>query len=193
MARRLMFIIALLWVGLATQPAAAAVVATFWSHDQDDDFPHTFFALKGAPDAGGPALDINYGFTARTSTPAILWSTVDGAVQSRERAYLKRSDAQFSVEVNDAQFAALMALVAEWRADPRYNLNKRNCVHFIAEALRRVGLTVPDLPKLMKKPKSFLVAVGQANGTRVTQIRLDGKAYFAKYDPAEEPLPASVR
>lgn len=170
----------LFWLTCIAQPTFAQVTITFWSHDQDSEFPHTFFALKGVPEAGGAALDENYGFTAKAVSPAILFGSVAGEVQTAKPGYIRRSDAQFSVVLTDAQLVQIQSLIGEWR-DLKYNLNRRNCIHFVAEALRRSGVTVPDLPKLMKKPKSFLVAVGQANEGRVTQIRLDGPAYIAAY------------
>lgn len=173
-------IILFCWLYLFAQPAFAQVTITFWSHDQDSEFPHTFFALKGAPEAGGAALDENYGFTAKAVSPAILFGSVAGEVQTAKPGYIRRSDAQFSVVLTDAQLARVQSLIGEWR-DLRYNLNRRNCIHFVAEALRRSGVIVPDLPKLMKKPKSFLIAVGQANEGRVRQIRMSGAAYIAAY------------
>lgn len=192
MLRRLFLLFALSWLVATAQPVGAAVTITFWSHDQDQSFPHAFFALKGAPDAGGEAIDANYGFTAKAVTPAILLGTVGGKVEDNKPGYMRRSDARFSVTLTDAQYAGIQALIAEWTANSRYNLNKRNCVHFVAEAARRSGLTVPHLPKLMKKPKSFLLAVGEANVGRVKQINLDGKAYFAAYGEPAEAVPASA-
>lgn len=192
--RRFLTILLSLWLAFAAQPAAAAVTIVFWSHDQDNDFPHAFFELKGTPDAGGPALDENYGFTAKALTPAILLGSVAGEVQPAKRGYMNRSDAQFSVVLNDAQLADIRALVAGWSRDTKYNLNRRNCIHFVAEALRRSGLTVPSLPQLMKKPKSFLVAVGAANEGRITRIGLKGSAYFAAQGvpPASDAAPATI-
>lgn len=184
-------LVAVGWLCLA-QPVSAAVTITFWSHDQDQSFPHAFFALEGTPDAGGDPVDANYGFTAKAVTPAILLGTVGGKVEESKPGYMRRSDARFSVVLSDAQYAAIQALIAEWTAQSGYNLNKRNCVHFVAEAARRSGLTVPHLPKLMKKPKSFLLAVGEANAGRVRQINLDGKAYFAAYGEPVEAVPASA-
>lgn len=178
--RSLLFALSLLAL-LAGVPASAAVTITFWSHDQDESFPHAFFALKGTPDAGGAEIDDNYGFTARAVTPAILLGSVGGTVEVNKPGYMRRSDARFSVVLTDAQLASILALVADWKRIARYNLNKRNCVHFVGEAARLAGLTVPDLPKLMKKPKSFLLAVGRANEGRITQINMPGKAYFAAY------------
>lgn len=181
MLRRLLLTLALGWLVLFVQPIHAAVTMTFWSHDQDQDFPHAFFTLKGIPDAGGGAVDANYGFTAKAVTPAILLGTVGGKVEDSKPGYMRRSDARFSVVLSDAQYADVRALIAEWTTESDYNLNKRNCVHFVAEAARRAGLVVPPLSKLMKKPRSFLLAVGEANPGRVAQLNLDGKAYFAVY------------
>lgn len=71
--------------------------------------------------------------------------------------------------------------------DARYNLNKRNCVHFVQEAARRSGLTGLDHPALMKKPRSFLLAVRDANPARVTPLGLSGKAYLAALQPIAAP------
>lgn len=188
MLRRLFLALALALALLGAPPAGAAVTITFWSHDQDESFPHAFFALSGTPDAGGAAIDANYGFTARAVTPAILLGNVGGKVEDSKPGYMRRSDARFSVVLTDAQLADVQALVAEWSHDTRYNLNKRNCVHFVGEAARRAGLAVPMLPKLMKKPKAFLIAVGEANPGRVVQINLAGATYLSAQDPSV-PLP----
>ena len=71
--------------------------------------------------------------------------------------------------------------------DSHYNLNQRNCVHFVQEAARRIGLVGLDHPELMKKPRSYLKAVAQANADRVTVIGQDGKEYLASLPP----LPAA--
>lgn len=193
MIRRILALLVAGWLLTLSIPASAAVVITFWSHDQDENFPHAFFALKGIPDAGGPAIDANFGFTAKAVTPAILLGTVGGKVEDNKAGYMRRSDARFSLVLTDAQYAEVQALIAEWTEQSGYNLNKRNCVHFVAEAARRAGLTVPHLPKLMKKPRSFLLAVGDANVGRVTPLNMDGKAYFAAYgEPGHGEAPASA-
>lgn len=191
MFRQFAHLFALIWLAALAQPVFAAVTITFWSHDQDENFPHAFFALKGTPDAGGEAIDANFGFTAKAVTPAILLGTVGGKVEDSKPGYMRRSDARFSVVLTDAQYADIRALIDEWQAKSGYNLNKRNCVHFVGEAARRAGLTVPDLPKLMKKPKSYLLAVGEANPGRVQQINLDGNAYFAAYGEPGAPVPTA--
>lgn len=185
--------IALLLIGLPL-PAQAAVVITFWSHDFKDSFPHTFFTLRGVPDAGGAPVDVNYGFTAKSISPALLWGTVPGRIDIADPEYMAGSDAQFSTVLSDAQYADVLALVREWdekTGDGHYNLNKRNCVHFVQEAARRSGLASLDQPKLMKKPRSFLLAVEGANTAHITMLNQHGKDYLASLQPVQ-PVPASA-
>ena len=182
-------LLALAWL-LAAVPAHAAVTITFWSHEFGNSFPHAFFTLRGAPDAGGPPVDANYGFTARSISPAILMGTVAGKLDIAKPGYMRSSDAQFSVVLTDAQYADVMKLVAEWSedgGDSRYNLNNRNCVHFVQEAARRSGLTGLDQPKLMKKPRSFLLAVGAANAAHVIKVGQPGETYLASLPPLTPP------
>lgn len=178
-------LVALLWLASAL-PAQAAVTMTFWSHEFGNSFPHTFFTLRGIPDRGGAPVDVNYGFTARSISPAILMGTVKGRMDSVKRGYMQGSDAQFALTLTDAQYDQVVALTREWNevgGDARYNLNKRNCVHFVQEAARRSGLIGLDHPSLMKKPRSFLLAVRDANKDRVTVIGQPGKAYLATLQP----------
>ncbi len=176
-----LFLPIVLWLG-AAMPAQAAVTATFWSHEFGNSFPHAFFTLRGTPDAGGQPVDLAYGFTARTLSPAILWGTVAGRLETVKPGYIGSSDAQFAVVLSDRQYAALLDLARAWSeegGDNRYNLNRRNCVHFVQEAARRLGLTGLDQPKLMKKPRSYLKAVTAANEGRVIALGVPGKAYLA--------------
>lgn len=177
---------ALLLLALATiVPAQAAVTITFWSQEFGQNFPHAFFTFSGAPDAGGPAVNESYGFTAKAITPALLMGSVGGRIDRPKPSYIARSNAHFSVVLSDAQYAAVRSLIVEWSetGDSHYNLNRRNCVHFVAEAARRSGLQVVEDKKLMKKPRSFVQSVEQANAGRVTVIELPAKAYFATLPP----------
>lgn len=167
-------------------PAWAAVTITFWSHELGNSFPHTFFTLRGVPDAGGAPVDANYGFTAKSVSPAILMGTVPGRLDISKPFYISGSDAQFSVVLSDAQYNAVLALIAAWdekTGDAHYNLNQRNCIHFVKEAARIAGLTDLDRPKLMKKPRSYLQSIAAANADRVTIVKMHGKAYLATLPP----------
>jgi len=181
-------------------PAQAAVTITFWSHELGNSFPHAFFSLRGTVDATGQPVDANYGFTARSVSPAILMGTVKGRLDISKPFYISTSDAQFSYVMTDAQYGDILALVAAWdekTGDSHYNLNDRNCVHFVQEAARRLGLVGLDHPELMKKPRSYLKAVAQANVGRVTPIGQHGKEYLASLPPLPAapvtPSPAPVQ
>ena len=50
-------------------------------------------------------------------------------------------------------------------------------------ASRIAGLTDIDRPKLMKKPRSYLLSIGAANPTRVTLVGQRGKDYLAALPP----------
>lgn len=178
--------VAVLLIALqAVVPAQAAVTITFWSQEFGQSFPHAFFSFRGTPDAGGPAVDESYGFTAKAITPALLMGSVGGRIDRPKPSYISHSNAHFSLVLTDAQYAAVRALIDEWgeKGDSHYNLNRRNCVHFVAEAARRSGLTVVEDRKLMKKPRSFTQSVARANAGRVTVIELPAKAYLATLTP----------
>lgn len=179
------FLHLLLVFGLFTVsvPARAAVTITFWSHEFGSDFPHTFFTLRGTIDGNGMPVDTNYGFTAKAVTPAILFGTVAGRLDIADPRYIETSDAQFSVILTDRQYADILQLVSAWdekTGNSRYSLNRRNCVHFVKEAARRLGLTGLDQPKLMKRPRSYLDAVEAANTGRVIPVNLKGKDYLQR-------------
>lgn len=163
--RLILLFLLVLCAGFVTPAARAEVVVSFYSHDFGDRFPHAFIVLKGEIDATGEAVDTNYGFTATSVSPAILMGSVKGAVQSLDADYIAKSDRQFSVTVDDATYARLLAKVAEWRdrKQPSYSLGKRNCVHFVMELAEVVGLKVDRQSKYFKKPKTFLIEVKGLN------------------------------
>ena len=67
--------------------------------------------------------------------------------------------------LDDAGLRRVLAKVQEWqdRAQPSYNLGKRNCVHFVMEIAETVGLAVNRKSKYFKKPRSFLEEVKSLN------------------------------
>lgn len=171
---------AMLWLA-SVVPAQAQVVITFWSQEFGQNFPHAFFTLEGTPEAGGAPVKASYGFTAKTISPAILMGSVGGRIDETKQSYIDRSNAHFSTVLTDAQYAAVLRLVDEWgvNGDSHYNLNRRNCVHFVAEAARRSGLTVAEEKRLMKKPRSFTQSMAAMNAGKVRVFELPAKEYYA--------------
>ena len=114
---------------------------------------------------GNQRVDADFGFSAKTISPAILFGKVSGEVISDHgAAYIKGSDRHFSLRLDDAQFDRVMAVVDRWRklAQPSYDLNRQNCVHFVATIAEAIGMKA-DTTRLMKKPRSFLAALTEAN------------------------------
>ncbi len=163
--RLLIALIATLWLIVAPGIARAEVVATFYSHDFGDHFPHAFIVLKGTVDATGEVVDTNYGFTATSVSPAILMGPVKGMIETKDARYIAKSNAHFALALSDADYAKLIGHVESWRniGGKSYSLNKRNCVHFVMEAAALLGLSVNRNSKFFKKPKSFVLEVMKLN------------------------------
>ena len=163
---RLAALLAALLAVLVATPAAAAVEIAFYSRELGgNNFPHAFVSLRGTVDATGERVDTSYGFTARAISPAILFGSVAGEVLVEGPRQIARSDRQFAVILNDDQYRAVLGVVARWRnrPQPSYNLNRRNCVHFVGELAQAAGLRVEFVRGLMKKPRSFLQHVRSLN------------------------------
>lgn len=150
---------------LAPAPAAAAVDVLFYSKEFGGGFPHAFVLVEGTLDRSGEKIQANYGFTATHISPAILMGSVKGEIISADAAYVGRSDAHFAITLSDEEYDALMATVERWRTakQPSYNLDRRNCVFFVADLAETLGMRA-DRPKgLMKRPRSFLESLSAAN------------------------------
>lgn len=160
--RRLALILLLLFAA----PAHAAVEIAFYSRELGgDNFPHAFVTLTGTIDATGEPVDTALGFTAKAVTPAILFGSVAGHVIVERDEHIARSDRQFSVVLTDDQYREVVAVVERWRTrrQPSYNMNRRNCVHFVGELAAAIGLRVAGAERLMKRPRSFLQHVRGLN------------------------------
>lgn len=159
------WLLASLLVLCAPFPAAAAVEIAFYSRELTGrNFPHAFVALRGTVDATGERIDTSYGFTAHSVTPALLFRSVTGeVVQGAQQT--AHSSRQFALTLSDARYLAVMAVVERWRSRPQpsYNLNRHNCVHFVAELAEAAGLRVEYVQRLMKRPRSFLEHVRSLN------------------------------
>ncbi|MEO9468224.1 hypothetical protein [Parasphingorhabdus sp.] len=145
---------------LVASPVAAQVDVTFYSHDFGKNFPHAFFVLKGQLE-NGETVDTSYGFTAVNVSPGILWGSVKGKVETPKLKYVAKSNAHFTVTIDDNKYRELIGLVEKWRTMPQksYNLGKRNCVHFASEAIALLGYKFNSKTKNWKKPKSFMLEV----------------------------------
>lgn len=168
---RLLAVMAAALLALGASPGWAAVSITFYSKELGSSFPHAFVIIEGTLDRGGPRIAEDYGFTAKTISPAILWGKVAGEVITNHTVgYVRGSDRHFTVSLSDAEYDRAMATVARWRSarQPSYDLDKHNCVHFVAELAAAIGMT-PDTRRLMKKPRSFLENLTAQNRAWLTR------------------------
>ncbi len=158
--RILVWLFVVLVIGTPT-PVKAEVVVAFYSHDLDvgfkTDFPHAFIVVKGET-ADGRNVDTNYGFTAKSVSPALLMGSVSGTMETLPVSYYKKSVRQFAVKISDVQYDALLSVVEKWRLvkGKSYNLDKRNCIHFVGDVAQTLGLKVVLEKKLIKKPVAFM-------------------------------------
>lgn len=146
-------------------PAAAQadIEVGFWSRELGLELPHAFVTIKGSVD--GKPVDESYGYTPKAITPAILWGPVPGRIDLTTKGYIAASTRHFTVTVPDAAYARLKAVVERHSVKPGsvYTMNTHNCVTFVGEAAQAVGLVVPNNPRLLKRPTSYLAAIAAAN------------------------------
>ena len=169
--------LALLLLCLAPAPAAAAVEISFYSHDLGSRFPHAFVTLKGRLDRNGEPVDSNHGFSATAVSPAILMGRVKGKVYSESDGYIKSSDSHFTMSLSDQEYDAVRATVTRWETldQPSYDLGKQNCVFFVADIAKALGMAT-DTSRFMKKPGAFMRGLVESNRAWL----VGRKAVFAK-------------
>ena len=168
--RRIRVLIFILLAGWAAA-AQAQIEIAFYSKDMASSFPHAYVRLTGTDEQTGQQVDTNYGFTPVSLGPGILFGNVRGMMETASTLYVQRSDRHFALKLTDEQYHSVLAIVDKWRnaKQPSYNLNTRNCVTFVAEVAIALGLKAPVLPKLMKKPKSYLNVITDMNSALINQ------------------------
>jgi hypothetical protein len=149
--------------------ASAQVDISFYSKDMASSFPHAYVRLTGTDDRTGEAIDSNFGFTPVSLGPGVLFGSVRGMIESAGPEYIARSDRHFTLRLTDEQYRKVLAIVEKWRnaPQPSYRLNGRNCVTFVADIATALGLSAPVIPKLMKKPRSYLDEITRLNSALI--------------------------
>lgn len=161
---KLALLFALLWSG----PALAEVRIHFHSFNGSvliGRYPHTFIALEGTLDSTGEVINENYGFTAKKVSPAILSGPVYHDISVEKPKYLKKTNRHFSLTITDEQYRRIRKEVDAWRNAPGkyYDLEKRNCIHFVGKMAEILGLTVDYPEKMLRRPKKWLNHIAGLN------------------------------
>lgn len=143
--------------------ACAEVTLTFYSHHFGTyglgiTFPHAYVTLSGTTAAGAKPVKANFGFTAQTVSPSIIWEPVEGFVISMPDDYIAMSEPHLSLAISDEQYRSVLAIVDRWRKypQPSYSLDKRNCVTFVREIAIALQLPASNNVKFIRSPKAFL-------------------------------------
>ena len=143
--------------------ASAEVTLTFYSHHFGTyglgvTFPHAYVRLSGTTKADAKPVNANYGFTAQTISPSIMWEPVEGFVISMPDDYMAMSQPHLSLPISDEQYRSVLAIVDRWRKypQPSYNLNSKNCVTFVGEIAIALRLPASNDVKFIRSPREFL-------------------------------------
>jgi len=150
-------LLALVWSG----PALAEVQIHFHSFNGSvlfGRYPHTFIVLEGTLDSTGETISENYGFSARKVTTAILNGPVEHMVLAESAKNVKKTNRHFTMTLTDAQYRRITSEVKVWQNAPGkyYDLEKRNCIHFVGKMAQILGLKVEYPDNMLRRPKKWL-------------------------------------
>lgn len=149
-------------------PAMAAVTVEFHSFNGSffgSRFPHAFVVFDGTLDATGERIHSNYGFSAKTTSPAILAGPVEQMMLSEPEHYVQSTNRHFAITVSDSTYHRMIQEMVAWRDAPGkyYDLDTRNCIHFVGRIAELGGLTVDYPHDLLRKPKAWLNHIAELN------------------------------
>ena len=120
-------------------------------------YPHAFVVLEGTL-GNGTRVDENFGFTAARTSPAVLRGPVEEMIMTEKASQIRKTNRHFTVTLSDAQYRRVRAEVSKWadQPGPYYDLDKRNCIHFVGRMAQLAGLKVTYPPKMLRRPKEWL-------------------------------------
>lgn len=162
---------------LVPQAAQAQVLLSFHSFTGSyfgGRYPHAFIVLEGSLEATGEKVNENYGFSAKSVGPSVLMGPVEHGIYTEKQKYITTTNRHFTIKVSDATYRAIVQEMTVWRDAPGkgYDIDNRNCLHFVGRIAQMVGLKVSYPWDLRRKPKEWLNHVATLNPKlRAKQIR----------------------
>ncbi|NVD44926.1 hypothetical protein [Qipengyuania atrilutea] len=164
LARLFVLFAAALWA----QAAAAEVQLSFHSFNGSvlfGRYPHTFVVLEGTLEETGAPVNENYGFTAKRASPAVLRGPVYHDILIEKPKYINSTNRHFTVPISDEEYWAIRREMEGWRDAPGkyYDLETRNCIHFVGTIAKLVGITVEYPDDMMRRPKKWLNHIAAIN------------------------------
>lgn len=148
-------------------PAHAEVKVHFHSFNGSflGRYPHAFVVFEGTLDDTGERIDDNYGFSAKVAGPSVLMGPVEHGIYTEKARYIRTTNRHFTLTVPDATYRRMKQEVVAWRDAPGkyYDLDTRNCIHFVGRIAELGGLRVEYPEGLLRKPKEWLNRITQLN------------------------------
>ena len=148
-------------------PAQAEVQVSFHSFNGSffGRYPHAFVVFEGTLDDTGEVINENYGFSARTAGPNVLMGPTAHIIMTEKPKYIRTTNRHFTLSVSDATYRRMKAEVIAWRDAPGryYDLDQRNCIHFVGRIAELGGLRVEFPPAMLRKPKEWMNYIAQLN------------------------------
>lgn len=158
-----------LFAALLALPAQAEVLAHFHSFNGSvlfGRYPHTFVVFEGTLDDTGERIAENWGFSARESSLAALAGRpVEHMMLTEEPETIRETNRHFTLTLTDDEYRELKREVIAWRDHPGkyYDLDSRNCIHFVGRLAQLAGLRVEYPEDLLRQPKSWLNHIATLN------------------------------
>ena len=169
-SRRLLLRLALTLAALTAwaAPAHAEVKVHFHSFNGSlffGRYPHAFVVFEGTLDDTGERINENYGFSARSASPAVLAGPVAHMMYIETAKYIRSTNRHFTITISDATYRRMKQEVIAWRDAPGkyYDLDHRNCIHFVGRIAELGGLRVDYPQSMLRKPKAWLNHIAELN------------------------------
>jgi len=165
---RFLTLVTALFLASWSLPAAAEVKMSFHSFNGSvlfGRYPHAFVSLEGTVDSTGEIVEENYGFTAKKVTTAILSGPVEHDILVETDEYIKKTNRHFTVTLTEEQLTQVRETLQSWRDAPgkAYDLDTRNCIHFVGAMAKIVGVNVDYPKKMLRRPKKWLNYIAEKN------------------------------
>ena len=148
-------------------PAHAEVKVSFHSFNGSlfGRYPHAFVVFEGTLDETGEAINENYGFSAKVAGPSVLMGPVEHGVYTEKQRYIRTTNRHFTLTVSDATYRRMKQEAAAWRDAPGryYDLDTRNCIHFVGRIAELGGVRVDYPHELLRKPRAWFNHIARLN------------------------------
>jgi hypothetical protein len=95
----------------------------------------------------------------------VLMGATHHIVMSEKARYIRTTNRHFTLTVSDATYRRMKAEVIAWRDAPGryYDLDTRNCIHFVGRIAELGGVRVDYPSELLRKPKAWFNHIVQLN------------------------------